>query len=37
MMSPVSTRILIIVSRPSRQDRRRYATPFTNKLNGNSR
>jgi hypothetical protein len=37
MMSPVSTRTLTTVSRPSRQDRRRYATPFTNKLNGTSR
>jgi hypothetical protein len=37
MMNPVSTRTSTIVSHPSRQDRRRYATPFTNKLNGYSR
>jgi hypothetical protein len=34
---PVSTRTSTTVSRPSRQDRRRYATPFTNQLNGSSR
>jgi hypothetical protein len=37
MMSLVSTKTSTTVSRPSRQDRRRYATPFTNKLNGSSR
>jgi hypothetical protein len=37
MMNPVSTRTSTTVSRPSRQDRRRYATPFTDKLNGCSR
>jgi hypothetical protein len=37
MMSLVSTKTSTTVSRLSRQDRRRYATPFTNKLNGSSR
>jgi hypothetical protein len=36
MMSPVSTRTSTTISCPSRQDKRRYATPFTNKLNGSS-
>jgi hypothetical protein len=31
MMSPISTRTSTTTSRPLSQDRRRYATPFTNK------